>query len=100
MPELGKWAGQMPADAQIIGIVCDARDKNDKETIDEAKKITANANAKFVNIVPDEGIMSYLDGVDAVPTTIFVDSDGNIIGETVVGADVAKYKELLKRYLK
>ena len=44
--------------------------------------------------------MSYLDGVDAVPTTIFVDSDGNIIGETVVGADVAKYKELLKRYLK
>lgn len=100
MPELGKWAGQMPADAQIIGIVCDARDKNDKETIDEAKKITANANAKFVNIVPDEGIMSYLDSVDAVPTTIFVDSDGNIIGETVVGADVAKYKEFLKRYLK
>ena len=100
MPELGKWAGQMPADAQIIGIVCDARDKNDKETIDEAKKITANANAKFLNIVPDEGIMSYLDSVDAVPTTIFVDSDGNIIGETVVGADVAKYKELLKRYLK
>ena len=100
MPELGKWAGQMPADAQIIGIVCDVRDKNDTETINAAKKITADANVKFVNIIPDEGIMSYLDGVEAVPTTIFVDSEGNIIGESVVGADVARYKELLSRYLK
>ncbi|WP_276839829.1 TlpA disulfide reductase family protein [Anaerovibrio lipolyticus] len=100
MPELGDWARSMPADAQIIGIVCDVRDKNDKETIKEAERITANANAKFVNIVPDEGIMSYLDSVDAVPTTIFVDSEGNIIGESVIGADVARYKELLKRYLK
>ena len=64
------------------------------------KKITADANVKFVNIIPDEGIMSYLDGVEAVPTTIFVDSEGNIIGESVVGADVARYKELLARYLK
>ena len=100
MPELGKWARQMPADAQIIGIVCDVSDKNDKKTINAAKKITADANVKYVNIIPDEGIMNYLDSVDAVPTTIFVDSDGNIIGEAVIGADVPRYKELLARYLK
>jgi hypothetical protein len=29
-----------------------------------------------------------------------VDSDGNIIGEKVVGADVAKYKQQVERYLK
>ena len=100
MPELGEWAGQMPADAQIIGIVCDVSDKNDMETINEAKRITAESNVKFVNIIPDEGIMRYLDGVEAVPTTIFVNAEGNIIGEAVIGADVPKYKELLTRYLK
>jgi len=100
MPELGNWAREMPADAQIIGVVCDIGDKNDKKTINKAKKITAEANVKFVNIIPDEEIMTYLERVEAVPTTIFVNSEGKIIGETVVGADVDKYKALLKRYLK
>ena len=74
MPELGKWAREMPQDAQIIGLVCDVIGSDDK-------------------------LLKYLEGVDAVPTTIFVDSDGNIIGEKVVGADVAKYKEQVKRLL-
>lgn len=100
MPELGRWAIEMPSDAQIIGIVCDIGDKNDKKTINKAKKITAEANVKFVNIIPNDEIMNYLERVEAVPTTIFVDSEGKIIGETVVGADVLKYQALLQRYLK
>lgn len=99
MPELGSWANEMPADAQIIGIVCDVRGKNDKETVAKANKITAKADARFVNLVPNEEIMKYLESVEAVPTTIFVDSAGNIIGEAVVGANVPRYKELLARYL-
>ena len=75
MPELGKWAREMPQDVQIIGLVCDVIGSDDK-------------------------LLKYLEGVDAVPTTIFVDSDGNIIGEKVVGADVAKYKEQVERYIK
>ena len=100
MPELGQWAREMPADAQIIGLVCDVSDKNDKKTINKAQKITAEANVKFVNIIPNSDIMKYLEQVEAVPTTIFVNSKGEIIGEMVVGANVPKYKELLKRYLK
>ncbi len=99
MPELGAWAREMPADAQLIGIVCDVRGEKDKQTIAKANKITAEANAQFVNLLPNAEIMQYLEGVEAVPTTIFVDSAGNIIGEAVVGANVPRYKELLARYL-
>ena len=53
-----------------------------------------------MNILPSEELLKYLENVEAVPTTIFVDSEGNIIGEKVVGADVNKYKTLLTRYLK
>ncbi|MBO6204537.1 MAG: TlpA family protein disulfide reductase [Selenomonas sp.] len=100
MPELGSWTRQMPADAQLIGIVCDARGTGDKETIAKAVKITSEAKADFVNLLPSEELMKYLEKVEAVPTTIFVDAEGNILGEAVVGANVPQYQERLAGYLK
>ena len=76
-----------------------------EETLDRtraaaARKILSDSQADFVNLLPNQELMKYLDKVEAVPTTIFVDEEGNIIGEQVVGANVPKYKELLARYLK
>ena len=34
-----------------------------------------------------------------VPTTFFVDRDGNFVGSPVVGADVAGYKSFVEGYL-
>lgn len=100
MPELGTWAKEMPRDAQLIGLVCDASGPDDQETAAAARKILSDSQADFVNLLPNQELMKYLDKVEAVPTTIFVDEEGNIIGEQVVGANVPKYKELLARYLK
>ncbi|MBQ1510993.1 MAG: TlpA family protein disulfide reductase [Selenomonadaceae bacterium] len=99
MPELGKWAKDMPAEAQLVGIVCDVRGGQDVETIGAAQDILAKAGADFVNLVPDEAIMEYLEGVEAVPTTIFVDAEGKLVGEPVVGADVDAYKVAVEAYL-
>ena len=100
MPELGEWARNMPADAQIIGLICDVRGSDDIQTIDAAKKILSEANANFVNLIPDVALEKYLQKVDAVPTTLFIDSQGNLIGEPVVGADVESYKARVADYLK
>ncbi|MBR3623157.1 MAG: TlpA family protein disulfide reductase [Selenomonadaceae bacterium] len=100
MPALGAWAKEMPKDAQIIGIVCDAKNENDKRIANAAVKIMESSNAKFVNLLPSKEIMTYLENVAAVPTTIFVDSEGNILGQPVVGADVEKYKARVREYLK
>lgn len=98
MPELGELARNMPADAQLIGLVCDAED--DSPQIQEAKEILRDAGANFVNIVPDENLMRFLNDVDAVPTTIFVNSKGEIVGQKIVGADVDGYKDELAKLLK
>lgn len=100
MPELGEWARNMPADAQIIGIICDVESPDDTATIKAAKKILRDANANFVNLVPDNALLQYMQSVEAVPTTFFVDSQGHFIGEPVVGADVDSYKEIVESYLK
>ena len=39
MPELGRWAREMPQEAQIIGIVCLASGYNDKETAEDDVRI-------------------------------------------------------------
>lgn len=99
MPELGEMARNLPADAQIIGIVCDA-DEYSTQQIQQALNITKEARADFVNLVLDEQLVKFLDNIEAVPTTIFVNSKGEIVGKMIVGADVDGYKDELEKLLK
>ena len=98
IPELGKLARSLPADAQIIGIVCDASEKSAQ--IQRALKITREAQADFVNIIPDAELMKFMENVEAVPTTIFVNSKGEVVGNAIIGANVEAYKDELKKLLK
>ena len=100
MPELGEWEKNISSDVQIVGLVCDVRGKDDTQTINAAKNILSDSHADFVNILPNDEIEQYLKNVEAVPTTIFIDSQGNIIGEPVIGADVESYKKRVEEYLK
>ena len=100
MPELGEWAKNFPADAQLVGLVCDVGGSDDTKTISDAKEILQKADADFLNIVPSEEILAYLNTVDAVPTTIFIDAQGNILGEAIIGAQVKEYKKRLEELLK
>ena len=100
MPELGAWAKEMPEGAQIIGLICDVEGEGDTRHLELARKILSEAHADFVNIYPDEALTKRLDSVEAVPTTFLVDSNGKIIGEPVIGADVAAYRSAVERYLK
>jgi len=99
MPELGEWARSMDHRTALIGIVGDVTDVSDEETIALAREIVQDANAGFVNLIPDDSIASFLDGIIAYPTTFFVDSTGAIVGEPIVGADVDGYKAFVEDYL-
>ena len=99
MPELGALARELPEDAQLIGIVVDADGEGQASVIAEAQSILRQADADFLNLVPSPGLDKYLQKVDAVPTTIFVDNSGHLIGEPVVGADVEGYRAAVKAYL-
>ena len=100
MPELGEWSRQMPDDVQIIGLVCDIEDENDKRHIKAAKEIIGKAKVDFVNVIPDSSLQAFLSQVEAVPTTFFVNSQGQIVGEPIVGADVDGYKDFVEEYVK
>ena len=98
MPELGNLARALPQDAQLIGLVCDASENSMQ--IQRAKEILKEAGADFVNIVPDAQLMKFMENVEAVPTTIFINDKGEVVGEAIIGANVEGYKSELEKLLK
>lgn len=99
MPELGAWAKDMPDNVQLIGLVVDIAGDEDTEHHDLAVSITQSADADFTHIVANQDFIDILKDVYGVPTTMFVDKDGNIVGDPVVGAYVDRYKEFVEDYL-
>lgn len=99
MPELAQWDAEMPEDVQIIGLVSDLTSASDTATLETAKEICAATGVTFPSMIASEDFMQLLSGVIGVPTTLFVDSTGAIVGEPIVGANVPAYKQFVEDYL-
>ena len=74
----------------VAGIVMDTRDaagKQDNEAIQKAQLLAEKSGAKFPFLIPDDtSFDGILEKIDAFPQTFFVDQNGNIVGETYMGA--------------
>jgi thiol-disulfide isomerase/thioredoxin len=99
MADLGRLGRDMPEGSQLIGVLIDGYD--DEESLDEARDIVKTAKADFLQILPVAEMGSFLKNVTAIPTTIFVDSRGGIVGKPLVGTrSEAAYREAAEAALK
>ena len=81
---------------QIIGICTDA--KAGGKAVDTAKSILAEKGVTYTNLMATDEILSAF-SLMAYPTSYFVDSEGRILTEPVVGADFAQYKATMEKAL-
>lgn len=91
MPDLGKLSEEYKdKGVQVLGLVSDVLDYDGNlmpEQVDLAKEIAAQTGAAYTHLVPsDDLINTLLWQVSVVPTTIFVDSQGNLVGQAYMGA--------------
>lgn len=105
MPYLGQLQSEYGDEFQIIGIVVDAADMNGNVLSDkkaEAASIIAQTGADYLHVLPSKTLISaYLSQVRAVPETIFVDEDGNQVGQQYLGAkSKAQWKAIIDSLLK
>ena len=100
MPELQKIHAGYEGRAQIIGVPTDVNfDDPESAEYKNAVKTLEWAEAEFKNVKPMGGLAAVMQSMQFVPTSIFVDSEGKIIGEPVIGADTEKYKARIEEYL-
>lgn len=91
MPDLGKLSEEYKdKGVQVLGIVSDVMDYDGNllpEQVELAKEIAAQTGAAYTHLLPsDDLINTLLWQVSVVPTTIFVDSHGNLVGQAYMGA--------------
>lgn len=95
MPELQALYEKLPKNMNMISICCDADTESEL-----AKEILSKKSCKFPSLIPDEKLQkSLLNKIDGYPTTVFVDSEGNIIGDAQTGAPSQKKEEVADAYL-
>ncbi len=96
LPELAKMAEDFEKqNCQIIGICLDAEDE---ATMAEGRAILENAGVGYLNIVPFENREELLPN-SAYPTTYFVDENGTVLDEVIVGAMLTRYPRALEKLL-
>lgn len=99
MPELGEWSNDMPDNVQLIGLISDISGDDDTEHHDLAVEILEKADADFLQLIVNQDFTPIMQHIIGVPTTFFVDKEGNIVGEPIIGADVDGYKQFVEDYL-
>lgn len=99
LPELQELSKEL-ADKGIgtIGLVGDV---SGDEGLEDASAIVKKKKVDFINLVPDDAIReSLLSKIKGYPVTIFVDSNGNLVGEVIVGArSKDEYKKVAEKIL-
>ena len=104
MPDLGQLHTAYGDDFQVIGIVIDAADQNLQpipEELAEAKSIIQSTGANYLHLLPSASLINaILADVSSVPTTIFVDENGNQIGDIYIGSKTkAQWKAIIDTLL-
>lgn len=100
MPELAEWEKELGEDAQIL-YLCSDIVSEDASNLELAETIVEKSGINRKNVILSlPGTMEeVLMQVTGVPTTFFVDQNGRMMEDYVVGASVPRYKEILKKYL-
>ena len=92
MPDLGELASEYSDKGlRIVGIVADVQLKADgsfdSDSVETARDLVSETGADYLHLLPSADLVAAkLGKVNAVPETIFVDSEGKLVGESYIGS--------------
>ncbi|MCI8374737.1 MAG: TlpA family protein disulfide reductase [Lachnospiraceae bacterium] len=95
MPELGELAKEYKAeDFQLLGIVSDVLEEEDEEMLAYAADLVEETEADYPHLLLNESLYKgMLQDVSAVPTTFFLNKEGEILDVVVGAMDKSRWKE-------
>lgn len=101
MPDLGELAAAYDsAEFQVMGIISDVAEGATEAELENAKNLIAQTGAAYPHLLLNESLYSNLVGaVDAVPTTFFVNSEGELLGYVVGARAKADWEEIIDELL-
>ena len=100
MPALGEIAGSYDkSEFQMIGIVSDVTE-DATDDVETAKSLIEETQAKYPHLLLNESLYVNLVGaVEAVPTTFFINREGELMGYLVGSYEKEAWEEIIVRLL-
>lgn len=95
LDELQEIHQKLPENVGLVGILVDVPAGYEKG-VERANEALLRAGAEYQNILPDDALLEYTNGLSLTPYTIFVDKDRNIVGKRIKGADPTAFVEELE----
>lgn len=106
LPHLNELAAELKDQGvQILGIVDDVIDSKsgepNPETLELAKRVREKIGLSYPILLPDENLRDgILKGIPGYPQTYFVDKDGNIVVDAMLGAhSKAEWNDIIQEVL-
>ena len=105
MPELEKLYEEMKDQGVgVVGMVLDTVNDNgetDEAVVEKAKVLKEKTGVTYPLLIPDAGNLNgRISGIQSFPESFFVDKDGNIGGEAIMGSnDLEGWKEAVEKEL-
>ncbi len=98
MPYLEELSNEYESsEVQIIGIAADAVNE---DYIGYGESVIENTGVSFVNLLPSEDLYQWgLEGVQSVPTTFFVNEEGEVIDRIVGSKSKEEWKKMIDNKL-
>lgn len=84
-------------DVAVVGMVIDVPESDDT-LLPDAKAIVKDTGVTYTNLRIWDGYEKVM-ALAAVPTTLFLDSSGHLVGTPVIGADLSAYRTVIDDYL-
>ena len=100
--EMGDYANfyeTAPENVNVIAIVCDVYDGLDNN-VDDANSILRDAGAEFMNLRTSDSVYDVIEEIQVIPSSFFVDGEGHIIGEIMMGQGYDATISRLNEYIK
>lgn len=83
------------AGVAVVGVLLDGAESTG---LKDGKELLQKAGVSYLNVLPTRELES-LTSLMYVPTTIFLNEKGEMVGDAVVGADLDAYEERIKAML-
>lgn len=82
MPDLGEIATEYDsAEFQMVGVISDVAEGAAEDDINNAKELIEQTGANYPHLLLSESLyMNLVGGINSVPTTFFVDQEGELLG--------------------
>lgn len=101
MPYLGEIAAAYDkTEFQMIGVVSDVVENAEEDAINEAKELITQTGANYPHLLLSESLYNnLLSSVSAVPTTFFINQEGEVLGYLIGAYPKENWEEIISELL-